>query len=63
MSSKSFLDLIQNQRSESKVPKFKGTFLEYFDLMLYVHMAVLLNELFFPTTDPYTASLLLRGRV
>ena len=35
-----------------------GTFLEYFDLMLYVHMAVLLNELFFPTTDPHTASLI-----
>ena len=35
-----------------------GTFLEYFDLMLYVHMAVLLNELFFPKTDPYTAALL-----
>lgn len=35
-----------------------GTFLEYFDLMLYVHMAVLLNELFFPQTDPFTASLL-----
>ena len=34
-----------------------GTFLEYFDLMLYVHMAVLLNELFFPKTDPHTASL------
>ncbi len=32
-----------------------GTFLEYFDLMLYVHMAVLLNELFFPKTDPYMA--------
>ena len=29
-----------------------GTFLEYFDLMLYVHMAVLLDDLFFPTTDP-----------
>ena len=29
-----------------------GTFLEYFDLMLYVHMAVLLNELFLPKTDP-----------
>ena len=29
-----------------------GTFLEYFDLMLYVHMAVLLNEIFFPQTDP-----------
>jgi MHS family proline/betaine transporter-like MFS transporter len=36
-----------------------GTFLEYFDLMLYVHMAALLNELFFPETDPYTAQLLL----
>ena len=34
-----------------------GTFLEYFDLMLYVHMAVLLNEIFFPKTDPHTASL------
>ena len=35
-----------------------GTFLEYFDLMLYIHMAVLLNEIFFPNTDPSTASLL-----
>jgi len=35
-----------------------GTFLEYFDVMLYVHMAVLLNELFFPKTDPFTASLI-----
>ena len=35
-----------------------GTFLEYFDLMLYVHMAVLLNDLFFPPTDPYTKSLI-----
>ena len=35
-----------------------GTFLEYFDLMLYVHMAVLLNELFFPQTDPHTAALM-----
>ena len=35
-----------------------GTFLEYFDLMLYVHMAVLLNDLFFPKTDAHTASLL-----
>ncbi|APZ30072.1 MFS transporter [Rickettsia conorii] len=34
-----------------------GTFLEYFDLMLYVHMAVLLNELFFPKSDPFGASL------
>ncbi len=35
-----------------------GTLLEYFDLMLYVHMAVLLNELFFPKTDPHVATLL-----
>ena len=35
-----------------------GTFLEYFDLMLYVHMAVLLNELFFPKYDPHTTALL-----
>jgi len=35
-----------------------GTFLEYFDLMLYIHMAVILNELFFPKSDPHTASLL-----
>ena len=35
-----------------------GTFLEYFDLMIYVHMAVVLNELFFPTTDPHTANLI-----
>jgi len=35
-----------------------GTFLEYFDVMLYIHMAVLLNELFFPKTDPFITSLL-----
>ncbi len=35
-----------------------GTFLEYFDLMLYVHMAFLLNDLFFPKTDPQATSLL-----
>ena len=34
-----------------------GTFLEYFDLMLYIHMAVLLNELFFPQYDPFTTSI------
>ncbi len=35
-----------------------GTFLEYFDLMLYVHMSVVLNELFFPKTDSYTSQLI-----
>jgi MFS family permease len=28
-----------------------GTMLECFDVVLYIHMAVLLNDLFFPTTD------------
>lgn len=35
-----------------------ATFLEYFDLMLYVHLAVLLNELFFPKYEPSVTSLL-----
>ena len=35
-----------------------GTFLEFFDLMLYIHMAAFLNELFFPKFDTHVASLL-----
>lgn len=35
-----------------------GTFLEYFDLMLYVHMTSILNNIFFPKTDPFTTSIL-----
>ncbi len=35
-----------------------GTLLEYFDLMLYVHLSILLNDLFFPKTDPMIAKLL-----
>ena len=30
-----------------------GTFLEYFDLMLYVHMASILNDVFFDTTSGF----------
>ncbi len=53
----------QEQKSLTKEQKSAvgllsiGTFLEYFDLMLYVHMAVLLNELFFPKSDPHTTAL------
>ncbi|MCC8398022.1 MAG: MFS transporter [Rickettsia endosymbiont of Labidopullus appendiculatus] len=36
-----------------------GTFLEYFDLLLYVHMAGVLNELFFEPTDAKTSSLMM----
>jgi MFS family permease len=35
-----------------------GTFLEYADLMLYIHMGVLLNELFFDVSDPTSTKLL-----
>ena len=35
-----------------------GTLLEYFDLMLYIHLSTLLNDLFFPKTDPMIAKLL-----
>lgn len=35
-----------------------GTFLEYFDFMMYIHMGVLLNDLFFPKSDPLVNSLL-----
>ena len=35
-----------------------GTFLEYFDLMLFLHMGIILNETFFPHTDKHTANLL-----
>jgi len=52
-----FFHLTKDQREAVGLLSI-GTFLEYFDLMLYVHMAVLLNELFFPKTDPFTASLI-----
>ena len=35
-----------------------GTFLEYFDLMLYVHMSVVLNGLFFPKMDTKTEAVM-----
>ncbi|HAN49486.1 MAG TPA: MFS transporter [Amoebophilaceae bacterium] len=49
---------LSNEKKEAIGILSIGTFLEYFDLLLYVHMAVLLNELFFPKTDPHTAALL-----
>jgi len=52
-----FSSLNREQKESIGLLSF-GTFLEYFDLMLYVHMAVLLNEIFFPKSDPHTASLL-----
>ena len=38
---------LKNEQREADGLLSIGTFLEYFDIMLYVHMAVLLNELFF----------------
>ena len=50
-------ELTKNQKQSIALIQI-GTFLEYFDLYLYIHMAVVLNVIFFPKTDPYTASLL-----
>lgn len=50
---------LRRDQTEAIVLLQVGTFLEYFDLMIYVHMAILMNELFFPKTDPHTTSLLM----
>jgi MFS transporter, MHS family, proline/betaine transporter len=52
-----FSDLKRDQKEAIGLLQI-GTFLEYFDLMIYVHMAVVLNELFFPPSDPKTAAIL-----
>lgn len=52
-----FSSLTRNQKEALALLQI-GTFLEYFDLMLYVHMAVLLNELFFEPTNSHTAALI-----
>ena len=49
---------LNREKKEAIIILQIGTFLEYFDLMIYVHMSVMLNELFFPKTDPATASLI-----
>lgn len=54
-------NLIDNKNLFQKKALFLiqiGAFLEYFDLYLYVHLAFILNDKFFPKTDPYTASLI-----
>ncbi|MGL5720433.1 MAG: MFS transporter [Alphaproteobacteria bacterium] len=53
-----FFSSLTRQQKEAAGLLQIGTFLEYFDLMLYVHLAVLLNDLFFPKTDPFTSSLI-----
>jgi MFS family permease len=53
-----FFSTLSNKQKEAIGLLQVGTFLEYFDLMLYVHMAVLLNEIFFPKTDDHTTALL-----
>ncbi|MCZ6901802.1 MAG: hypothetical protein O7D30_04010 [Rickettsia endosymbiont of Ixodes persulcatus] len=50
-------ELTVRQRMEAVGLLSVGTFLEYFDLMIYVHMAVVINELFFPKANPETTTL------
>lgn len=52
-----FSDLSADQKQMLKLLGI-GTFLEYFDLFLYAHMAVLLNGLFFPPAVSSSQSLL-----
>ncbi len=49
---------ISKEQYESIAVLSVGTFLEYFDLKLYIHMAVILNAVFFPPTDPNAGYLL-----
>ncbi len=51
-------DKLTRRQKEAVALLSIGTLLEYFDLMLYVHLSVLLNDLFFPKTDPVMAKLL-----
>jgi MFS family permease len=49
---------LTREQKESVVLLSVGTFLEYFDLMLYAHMAGIINELFFEPTASHTTSLM-----
>jgi MFS family permease len=53
-----FKNKLNAKQKESLFLLSIGTFLECFDLFLYMHMAVLLNVLFFPQADPLIAKLL-----
>lgn len=58
MENKNNISVLSKEQKHATSLLSIGTFLEYFDLMLYVHMAILLNEVFFPKTDAHTAALL-----
>jgi MFS family permease len=49
---------LQKEQKEAIALLSIGTFLEHFDLLLYIHMIPLLNETFFPKTDPKSATIL-----
>ena len=55
---KNIIRSLSKRQKQSILLLQTGTFLEYFDLMIYIHMAVILNETFFPPTDPKTTALL-----
>ena len=52
-----FITYSRRERREAMGLLSVGGLLESFDLWLYVHMAVLLDDLFFPKADPYTTAL------
>jgi MFS family permease len=52
------LKSLTKKERETLVLVNMGTVLEYFDFKTYMHIAVILNATFFPTSDPYTNALL-----
>lgn len=48
---------IERNRSNAMFLLPLGTFFEYFDMMLYIHMASVLDTIFFAQTDEYTRNL------
>lgn len=54
----SLLSSIRRDQKETVALLQMGTFLESFDLMLYIILAIVLNQLFFPHTDHFEAALL-----
>lgn len=53
-----FLSSLTRKQKENVILLQIGTFLEYFDLMLYVHMVVILNDIFFPPVSHYAFTFL-----
>ncbi len=57
-SPKHFFKSLSKREREIIVLLNIGTFLEYFDFKIYIHIAIILNALFFPPGDSYSNAML-----